>query len=65
MNLQEIIKDAIDTDDQFKTRNQTDLIKSYTESNKETKIIINDIFISLCGYSLETLINRLNNLKDE
>ena len=54
-NLIPNITDAISSDD---TNGSYDLYRFYTNSTVETKQVINRIFITLCGWSLETLIER-------
>ena len=60
MNLKELIIIAMETDDVPSERTSRIVTRKYNESTKEEKIKLNDIFIDLTGYSLETLITKSN-----
>lgn len=56
MNLIEKIQDAIITDDTDSSINSIRLAAHYFNLNVSEKKKVNSMFISLCGWSLETLI---------
>lgn len=56
--LQDLLKEAINTDFDHNLRDTTRIINKYTKASKEQKDLIDDIFISVCGWSLETLISN-------
>jgi len=56
MNLIPEIMNLMDNDDcDYRSRAQ-DLIWLYSKSNESDKQVINLVFITLCGYSLETIL---------
>lgn len=57
-NIQQKLYDAIETDTDYTTK-QNDTVKNVYNSctlNEQDKV--DAIFTALCGYSLDTLINR-------
>ncbi len=56
MDLICLIFQEMTTDMDSNERQSERIIEKYNEASKETKVVIDDIFISLCGWSLETLI---------
>ena len=55
MTIKQAVLEAIQTDKDFNSLNNTKIIEAY---NKSDKNYIDNIFIHLCGYSLETLIKQ-------
>lgn len=58
MNLKELILDAMQTDEVPSDRISRIVSRKYREASKLEKIKLNDIFIDLTGYSLDTLITK-------
>jgi hypothetical protein len=58
-NLQDIIQDLIKTDDSYNINCDRNIIGVYNNSNDDVKTTIDVIFISLCGYSLRTIIEDI------
>ncbi len=57
MSLQELIADAIDTDCDYNTTfSCKKIIQQYEQASDDTKATIDNIFITLCGWSLKTHI---------
>lgn len=56
-NIRELILEAMNTDDSFNENNLGNINKIYLAANNAEKELINNLFINLCGYSLETLIS--------
>tara|TARA_R100001463_G_scaffold70799_3_gene124484 strand:+ start:1001 stop:1180 length:180 start_codon:yes stop_codon:yes gene_type:complete len=46
------------TDDEPMSKKSARLERTYTSASDTEKKLIDDIFITICGYSLKTLINR-------
>jgi hypothetical protein len=65
MNLQQVIISAIESDTDFTSRQQARLIKKYESLEQNEKDIVDDIFISLTGYGLETLIADISEEEDD
>ena len=57
MDINKLVVKFIETDDCYLTRYNKSIENVYNNSNEETKNAINSIFINLCGFSLETIIN--------
>ena len=55
--LNEIIMELMQSDD-YKPRYDKKLIKTYQDASKETKEVIDDMFITLTGYSFNTIITE-------
>lgn len=55
--LNEIIMELMQSDD-YKPRYDKNLIKTYQDASKETKEVIDDLFITLTGYSFNTIITE-------
>ena len=53
--IQKVIMEAIETDDSFTNKNYLRMLDLYNNALPESKILIDDIFINLCGYSFSTL----------
>lgn len=63
MNLIEIIYDQMITDDYNTSKSSHRILETYDNADSETKDIIDDILISLCGYSMPTLIDMVRDNK--
>lgn len=60
MNLQDHVSDAIDTDDEYSgKKDDKRIIDNYNSLCATDKEKVDDIFISLTGFSLKTLISKL------
>ena len=60
--IPDIVNDAIYTDVDHQNSDDKRIIKRYKSATKTAKQDIDDIFISLCGWSLATIIrNRRTN----
>jgi hypothetical protein len=59
---QKVLK-AILTDDSAKTSDNVRIINMYN-SNPEAKQVVDGIFISLCGFSLQTIIDQEESEED-
>ena len=57
MNLIDKIIWALLTDDNSTIKNSNKLLSKYEKMTKEQKELVNDLFITICGYSLNTLIS--------
>jgi len=55
-NIQLEVVELINSDTDFDHNENESIIDTYNSCNKETKSKIDDIFISLTGYSLKTII---------
>jgi hypothetical protein len=55
-NLVDRIENAIRTDTDNSVRNSERIRDKYLEASEDARTVVDDIFISLCGYSLHTLI---------
>ncbi len=56
-NLIYKIYELIETEEGNQDKFSEKIINKYKKTTTSNKAIIDDIFIDLCGYSLETLIN--------
>ena len=56
--IPDIVTDAICTDNDHKNRDDKRIIKRYKSATKTAKQDIDDIFISLCGRSLASIIRN-------
>ena len=56
MNIIDKIENELNTDDANRDKQGKILLDKYHRATLEQQIVIDDIFISLCGWSLETLI---------
>ena len=63
MNINEIVQNLITTDDSYSGAENNIIIKRYNGASVDEREIIDDIFISLCGYSLDTIISEYNDNK--
>jgi hypothetical protein len=60
MNLQEYIKELMDTDDEYKTKYDFVVKNRYLLADGTTKNTINDIFMYLTGFQFETIIKNFD-----
>lgn len=58
MDLIERIQRAMECDEEDSGKQSRLLADTYNEASSEAKKVADDLFISLCGWSLDTLINR-------
>jgi hypothetical protein len=59
------VAEEIATDDDNPARNTERIIAAYESASTEIRAVVDDIFTSLCGYSLQTLIMRAKGTDDE
>lgn len=59
MRINEIVQDYIHTDDGYNGIQEKRIIQKYRDANDETKAVIDDIFISLTGWSLKSIIDNV------
>ena len=52
------VSHLIMTDDSYKQSDEDLILSGYTHADKGEKEIVNNIFIALCGVSLETILNE-------
>ena len=57
-SLRNNILNAILTDDSYTPKQDRDIIRIYINSSSTEKVVLNNLFISLCGFSLETFIDQ-------
>jgi len=57
MNIQEKVKELIESDDSFNTHCENKIKDKYINANRDEKESIDSIFIHLTGYSLGTIIS--------
>lgn len=58
MTIRDVILNAINTDENFKDRDDKAIINIYKGLNETERSTVNNIFIHLTGYSLSTLITQ-------
>jgi hypothetical protein len=54
----------IQTDEDFNIKNHAKIVMLYNQAPTHCQIVINNIFINLCGYSLNTMINKMYRYSD-
>lgn len=54
-DFMDVFHEAYTTDDEPDDKQENRLVDLYRESNKQEKQLMNDIFITITGYSFETL----------
>jgi hypothetical protein len=57
-NIRDLVLNAINTDDSFNNINSKNIVNLYTTASTNEKEVIDQIFINLCGYSLNTMITN-------
>ena len=57
-SINSTILELIQTDDGYNDINNARIIKTYKESPDIVKFTVDDIFIDLCGYSLDNIIRK-------
>jgi hypothetical protein len=65
MNLYHIIVRAMETDDAAPERIAAKLKETYAQSSPDARALIDDIFISLTGWSFATLLAKEREQGDE
>ena len=65
MNLYTIILRAMETDDAPPERIAAKLKDTYTNASPDARAVIDDIFISLTGWSFATLLDKERAAQDE
>lgn len=60
MNIIDQVLDAMNTQcgDINEVKESARIVKKYNNADEKGKELIDDVFISLCGYSLKTLIDK-------
>lgn len=56
MSIASLLAHEIMTDDEREDDER--VIAAYEDADRASRAVVDDIFISLCGYSLETLIRK-------
>jgi hypothetical protein len=64
-SINSTILELIQTDDGYNDLNNARIIKTYKESPDIVKFTIDDIFIDLCGYSLDNIIRKSKQQESE
>jgi hypothetical protein len=59
INLQDVVKDLIKTDDGFTDKNDQNILRLYNNSTGNERELVDRIFINLCGVSLSTIITDI------
>lgn len=57
-NIRSLILEAIQSDDSFSEKNHLSIFRTFRSSTVTEQKKINSIFINLCGFSMETLIEN-------
>lgn len=57
-NLVEKVLRMMETDDDNTAKNSQRIIDTYSAADDKSKAMLDDVFISLCGYSLSTLTSE-------
>lgn len=57
--------EAYTTDEQSPERTFKRIFKQYIEGSHEIRFIINDIFLTLCGFEINTLLNQASENIDD
>ena len=52
------VQTEMQSDDEDREKQSAILLSVYEQADKKTKEAINEVFICLCGWSLDTLLNR-------
>jgi hypothetical protein len=65
MNLYEIIVREMETDDAAPERISAKLKDTYANASPEAQALIDDIFISLTGWSFATLLGKERDAEDD
>jgi hypothetical protein len=65
MHLYEIIVHAMDTDDAAPERIAAKLKDTYASASPDARALIDDLFISLTGWSFATLLDKEREAQDE
>jgi hypothetical protein len=60
MNIIDQVLDAMNTQcgDINEVKESVRIVQKYNNADEKCKELIDDVFISLCGYSLKTLIDK-------
>jgi hypothetical protein len=59
------VTDEILSDDGNANKNSSRIQNTYRDANEVQRAIIDDIFMSLCGWSMKTIIERANPIEEE
>lgn len=60
MNLVEIIQDEMLSDDECSEKKTFNLMKQYENATESEKTVINELLITLTGWSYESLVEKCN-----
>ncbi|MFT9494350.1 MULTISPECIES: hypothetical protein [Bacillota] len=58
MNLIDIIQDEMLSDDECTEKRTANLIQQYENATQSEKTVINELFITLTGWSYESLVEK-------
>jgi hypothetical protein len=64
-SLREIVIDEMLSDDSYLEKDGVEIKKAYNKAAYMEKALVDKVFILLCGYSLETLIEKHENQTEE
>ena len=53
-----LVEELMRTDSENSTKQSSYILDEYEKANKKTKKALDNSFIALCGYSLESLISK-------
>ena len=59
MNLIEVITQEMANDEELTGRQSWNIRRAYVEANEDGKQAINSVLIALCGWSMETLLTKV------
>lgn len=65
MNLFEYFEQEMNTDDVSYEKKSAELKEMYENASLEQSKVLNEVFITLCGWSLGTLIQQVNKAGEE
>lgn len=64
MNIVEWFQEEMATDDESSEKKDDQLEQLWEEADKQEKAVINKVFTVLCGYSFETLKQKVAECED-
>jgi hypothetical protein len=64
-SLRDVIIEVMESDDSYLEKDGVNIKIAYNEAANMEKALLDKVFILLCGYSLETLIEKHENQTEE
>jgi hypothetical protein len=58
-NIISVVQEAIESDDEPQTKQNRLICKAYYNANEDQRKVVDEIFTSLCGWRLKTIIEEL------